>query len=149
MRKSFEDQETEELLRLRQAGTLTDEAQGILGEVLAQRVDAVPPAVPAGETAASVGFSMEEENAQSRWIKRTRAYFSWFPILGLPVLQVRGLIWIVLAMFTFRVLAAPTVRGIFAWRLERRQRNFVLTLVYLTYPVLLVIYVAIIRVIFA
>ena len=82
LRKRFEDQDTEELLRLRQAGTLTNEAQVILGRVLEQRVDAVPPAAPP-DTAASVMLSTEEEAAQSGRNKRTRAYFFWLPLLGL------------------------------------------------------------------
>ena len=82
LRKRFEDQDTEELLRLRQGGTLTDEAQVILGEVLEQRVDAVLPPVPP-DTAAPAMLSTEEETAQSERTKRTRAYFFGLPLLGL------------------------------------------------------------------
>jgi hypothetical protein len=141
LRAYYGQLETDELLRLRQSGTLTEEAQIVLGEELVRRIDDVPPPVM------EISFEPSEADVEDyrRKTKLFRNYFIWSPIIFLPSLQVRGILWVGLAMIAGRYLAHPLVRWIYVSNSNSRDRNFLLTLLAICYPVLLWGYVKLIR----
>jgi hypothetical protein len=141
LRSQFEQLETDELLRLRSAGTLTDEAQVVLGEELSKRIDNVPPATQSLEGEPPPTTPTDEDAAEFRKIaKRFQLYFLYFPIFALAFLGIRGALWVLIAMFGGRMLAPHLVRWVFVSASSQTGRRILLSALAIGYPVLLWFY---------